>query len=62
MRFKELVCSEVKDLHNQDLVKKALKSCFSSKQLGNEEFLAELVGNACSKLNIHIFLLRKKLM
>lgn len=29
------------------MVKKALKSCFSSKQLGNEEFLAELVGNAC---------------
>lgn len=45
----KLVCAEVKDLHNQELVRKALKSCFSSKQLGNEEFLSELVGNACMK-------------
>lgn len=43
----KLVCSELKDLTNQALVKKALKSCFSSKQLGNEDFLADLVGNAC---------------
>ncbi len=46
--FSELVVKEVKDLTNKDLVKQALKSCFSSKQLGNEEFLSELVGNACS--------------
>jgi hypothetical protein len=44
----ELVVKEVKDLANKDLVRQALKSCFSSKQLGNEEFLSELVGNACS--------------
>jgi len=43
----KLVVKEVKDLANKDLVKQALKSCFSSKQLGNEEFLSELVGNAC---------------
>jgi len=46
-----LVCSEVKDLTNKESVKRALKACFSSKQLGYEEFLSELVGNACSKFN-----------
>jgi T-complex protein 1 subunit theta len=45
----KLVCHEVKDLTNVDAVRKALKSCFSSKQLGLEDFLAELVGNACIK-------------
>jgi T-complex protein 1 subunit theta len=43
----KLVCSEVKDLTNKESVKRALKACFSSKQLGYEEFLSELVGNAC---------------
>lgn len=41
---------EVKDLYDINAVKTALKSCFSSKQLGYEDFLAELVGSACSKL------------
>ena len=50
LKFKELVCSELKEVTNKEMVKRALKSCFSSKQLGNEEFLADLVGNACSKL------------
>lgn len=43
----KLICTEVKDLTNLSVVKTALKSCFSSKQLGNEEFLSELVGSAC---------------
>lgn len=43
----KLVCSELKEITNKEMVKRALKSCFSSKQLGNEEFLADLVGNAC---------------
>lgn len=43
----KLVCSELKDLTDQKLVRQALKSCFCSKQLGNEEFLSELVGDAC---------------
>lgn len=43
----KLVATEIKDLTNKELVKQALKSCFSSKQLGNEDFLSELVGNAC---------------
>lgn len=45
----KLVTLEVKDLCNTELVRKGLKSCFSSKQLGNEDFLADLVGNACIK-------------
>lgn len=55
----ELVCSEVKDLTNKDIVKRALKACFSSKQLGYEDFLSELVGNACSKQLILYLLLIK---
>jgi len=43
----KLVSWEVKDLTELATVKRALKSCFSSKQLGNEEFLSELVGTAC---------------
>jgi len=43
----KLVCSEVKELTKIDLVKRALKACFSSKQLGYEDFLSDLVGNAC---------------
>jgi hypothetical protein len=46
--IEELVSTEIKDLKNKELVKQGLKSCFSSKQLGYEDFLAELVGDACS--------------
>lgn len=45
----KLICHEIKDLSNLDLVKQSLKSCFSSKQLGYEDFLSELVGSACLK-------------
>ena len=45
------------------MVRKALRACFSSKQLGYEDFLSDLVGNACSKLEnkthkILIFLIK----
>jgi len=42
----------VKELTKIDLVKRALKACFSSKQLGYEDFLSDLVGNACSKYSL----------
>lgn len=45
----KLVCHEIKDLTNFEMVKQSLKSCFSSKQLGFEDFLSDLVGNACMK-------------
>jgi T-complex protein 1 subunit theta len=44
-----LICHENKDLMNLETVKLALKSCFSSKQLGYEDFLSNLVGSACIK-------------
>jgi len=43
----KLVASEVKDLANKEFVKKAMRACFSSKQLGYEEFLSDLVTDAC---------------
>ena len=43
----KLVCNEIKDLTDVELTKKAMKSCFSSKQLGNEDFLSDLVTKAC---------------
>jgi T-complex protein 1 subunit theta len=52
--LKELVVSELKDMRDEAAVKSAIKSCFSSKQLGNEDFLSNLVVNACSKrLNLY---------
>ena len=45
----KLVRWELKDLTNKEQVKKALKTCFSSKQIGNEDFLADLVSDACIK-------------
>jgi T-complex protein 1 subunit theta len=45
----KLICHEIKDLRNIEQAKRAMKSCFSSKQLGNEDFLADLVVNACCK-------------
>jgi len=45
----KLICHEVKDLHNMEIVKNTLKSCFSSKQLGYEDFLSNLVGSACMR-------------
>jgi T-complex protein 1 subunit theta len=57
----KLVLWDIKDLTNVEQVRRALKTCFSSKQLGNEEFLSELVGDACSNSKIlfkNSFLLR----
>lgn len=47
----KLVVWELKDLKNKEQVTKAIKTCFSSKQLGYEDFLAGIVGDACSKSN-----------
>ncbi|XP_062562098.1 T-complex protein 1 subunit theta [Armigeres subalbatus] len=42
-----LVCHEVKDYRNQEQVKEALKASIMSKQLGNEDFISELITKAC---------------
>jgi len=43
----ELVCYTVKDLRDGEEVTRAIKSSISSKQYGNEDFLAELITKAC---------------
>jgi len=43
----ELVCYTVKDLRDKDEVLKAMKPVITSKQYGNEDFLAELITKAC---------------
>jgi len=43
----ELVCYTVKDLRESVEVTRAIKSSISSKQYGNEDFLAELIIKAC---------------
>jgi len=42
-----LKCWEVTDPRDLEQVKKALRTTIMSKQFGNEDFLAELVGKAC---------------
>ncbi|XP_022122530.1 T-complex protein 1 subunit theta [Pieris rapae] len=43
----ELVCFEIKDCKNFDDVVKGIKPSIMSKQYGNEDFIANLVGKAC---------------
>jgi T-complex protein 1 subunit theta len=42
-----LVCHEIDDCRNIEKVKEGLKTAIMSKQFGNEDFLAELIGKAC---------------
>lgn len=41
------VCYEIKDFRNLAEVKKGLTTALQSKQYGNEDFLADLIGKAC---------------
>lgn len=43
----KLVCHEVKDYRNQDQVREAMKASIMSKQLGNEDFISDLITKAC---------------
>lgn len=45
-----LSCYEVKDISNKKEVKKVIKAAVMSKQYGNEEFLANLITNACTAI------------
>jgi len=49
----ELVCYTVKDLRDVTEVTRAIKSSISSKQYGNEDFLAELIVKACLSVYPH---------
>ena len=43
----QLVCDKVKDIRDKDEVVKAIRSSIMSKQFGNEDFIANLVAEAC---------------
>lgn len=42
-----LVCHEIDDIRDIEKVKKGLKASIMSKQLGNEDFLVDLIGKSC---------------
>ena len=44
-----LECEKLTDFYSKESVKKALRTPLASMQYGNEEFLADLVAEACSK-------------
>ena len=46
-----LECEKLMDFFDKQAVTKALKSSIASMQYGNEDFLADLVAEACSKWN-----------
>ena len=48
--FTDLVNDQVDDLRTKADVTKAIRSSIMSKQYGNEDFLAGLITDACSKL------------
>lgn len=48
----ELVIGQVKNLRNKDEVRHAIRTAVMSKQYGNEDFLANLITNACGELPV----------
>lgn len=45
----EISCGSIKDLCDASEVTSAIRTAIMSKQYGNEDFLAKLVAQACSK-------------
>lgn len=45
----DLVCSSAKNLHDLTETTALIRTAVMSKQYGNEDFLAELIAQACSK-------------
>ena len=45
----DLVVGKVKDLTDREEVTKAIRTAVMSKQHGNEDFLGQLIADACSK-------------
>lgn len=46
----EITCGTVDDLRNKESVKRALRGTIASKHYGDEDFLAELVSDACIRV------------
>ena len=44
-----LVVDKVDDVRNESQVMKALRTAIMSKQYGQEEFISQLIGKACSE-------------
>lgn len=51
-----LVCGEVKDMKDEEQVKRAIKPSVMSKQFGNEDFITDLITKACCKLETRLLL------
>lgn len=49
-RCLDIVCGKVEDLRDVKAVKRAIRAAISSKQYGNEDFISDLVTEACSML------------
>ena len=49
-----LECGSIKDLSSEEEVVKAIKSPLASMQYGSEDFLAELVAQACGRSKLHV--------
>lgn len=48
----ECVCSSAKDLHDVNEATSLIRTAVASKQYGNEDFLANLIAQACGELAI----------
>uniref|UniRef100_A0A915KDN3 T-complex protein 1 subunit theta n=1 Tax=Romanomermis culicivorax TaxID=13658 RepID=A0A915KDN3_ROMCU len=46
----EITCGKVDDIRNKETVKRAIKATVASKHYGEEDFIAELVTEACCKV------------
>lgn len=46
----ELVCQTIDDVHDADVITKAIKSAIMAKQYGNESYLTPLITEACGNL------------
>lgn len=51
----DLVCGTIKDLRNSQEVTQAIRTSVMSKQYGNEDFLAKMIAQACSKLSQYYY-------
>lgn len=49
----ECVCSSAKNLHDINEAKSLIRTAVMSKQYGNEDFLANLIAEACGESEVH---------
>lgn len=49
----DCVCSSAKNLHDINEAKSLIRTAVMSKQYGNEDFLANLIAEACGESEVH---------